>query len=300
MCPVTLAKLCKVAIRFDKPCRVGHDRERPTGLNSPGKQGNGVSTKIRNNLWQVGGTGLTHPSDAAVYLVRFGDKAALIDAGSGGNHPQLIKNIAECLESNVQLEYILLTHCHFDHAGGAHAVREEYGSRIVAHELDAIYLESGDNRATGAVWYGGRLEPFTVDIRLQGRESTIAIGSSSVTAIHCPGHSPGSVAYTTEIEGQLILFGQDIHGPLHSEFLSDEKLYLDSLGRLLDLQADLLLEGHFGIIETKEEVRAFIEYWRSPVGVSHYAILYAPDEWRAGSETACDPSQLLDNIDEIK
>ena len=97
---------------------------------------------------------LTDPSDAASYLLRFGDKAALIDAGSGRGHAQLIKNIAECLESHVQLEYLLLTHCHFDHTGGAQAVRDEYGCRIVAHELDAIYLESGDNRVTGSrlVW----------------------------------------------------------------------------------------------------------------------------------------------------
>ena len=218
-----------------------------------------MNTRIKNNLWQVGGTGLTDPSDAAVYLVRFGNKAALIDAGTGRAHPQLIKNIAECLGSDAQLEYLLLTHCHFDHAGGAQAVREEYGCRIVAHELDATYLESGDNRVTGAAWYGARLEPFSVDIRLQGQESTLAIGDGTVTAIHCPGHSPGSVVYTTDIDGQLILFGQDVHGPLHSELLSDEKQYLDSLARLLNLQADLLLEGHFGIIETQQEVREFIE-----------------------------------------
>ena len=240
-----------------------------------------MSIRIRNNLWQVGGMELTDPSDAAVYLVSFGDKAALIDAGSGRNHQQLIKNIDECLEPRAQIDYLLLTHCHFDHTGGAEAVRREFGCRIVAHELDAIYLESGDNRVTGAAWYGARLEPFAIDIRLQGQESTLAIGSGTVTAIHCPGHSPGSVAYTTAIDGQLILFGQDVHGPIHSELLSDEKQYLDSLARLLDLQADLLLEGHFGVIETKEEVRAFIEYWRSPLGVSHYAVLYAPDDWRA-------------------
>ena len=218
-----------------------------------------MTIRIKNNLWQVGGRGLTDPSDAATYLVRFGDKAALIDAGSGRGHPQLIKNIAECLESNAQLEYLMLTHCHFDHTGGAQAVRDEYGCRIVAHELDAIYLESGDNRVTGATSYGARLEPFVIDIRLQGQESTLAIGSGTVTAIHCPGHSPGSVVYTTDIDGQLILFGQDLQGPIHSEFLSDEEQYLDSLARLLNLNVDLLLEGHFGIIETKHEVREFIQ-----------------------------------------
>jgi glyoxylase-like metal-dependent hydrolase (beta-lactamase superfamily II) len=223
-----------------------------------------VSIRIKDNLWQVGGMGLTDPSDAAVYLVRFGDRAALIDAGSGRDHPQLIRNIAECLGLNVQLEYLLLTHCHFDHAGGAQAVRDEYGCRIVAHELDSIHLESGDNRVTGAAWYGARLEPFAIDIKLQGQESTLSIGYGTVTVIHCPGHSPGSVVYTTDIDGQLILFGQDLQGPILSELLSDEKQYLDSLARLLNLKADLLLEGHFGIIESKQEVRAFIENCITP------------------------------------
>ena len=36
-------------------------------------------------------------------------------------------------------------------------------------------------------------EPFAVDIKLQGKESTLTIGSGYLTAIHCPGHSPGSV-----------------------------------------------------------------------------------------------------------
>ncbi|MGB6063292.1 MAG: MBL fold metallo-hydrolase [Desulfomonilaceae bacterium] len=223
-----------------------------------------MNIRIKNNLWQVGGRGLTDPADAAVYLVRFGDKAALIDAGSGRDHLQLKKNIAECLEPNVQLEYLLLTHCHFDHAGGAQALRDEYGCRIVAHELDAIYLESGDDRVTGAARCGAHLEPFVVDIKLQGQVSTIAFGSGTVTAIHCPGHSPGSVVYTTDIDGELILFGADVHGPILSELLSDEKQYLASLAKLLNLKADLLLEGHFGIIETKKEVREFIEYWQSP------------------------------------
>jgi glyoxylase-like metal-dependent hydrolase (beta-lactamase superfamily II) len=223
-----------------------------------------MSLRIKDNLWQVGGTDLTDPMDAAVYLVRFGDKAALIDAGTGRGIRDLRKNIDECLGPDVQLQYLLLTHCHFDHAGGARAVRDAYGCKIVAHELDAVHLESGDLRVTAAASYGAHFEPFAVDIRLQGQETTLAIGASTVKAIHCPGHSPGSVVYTTEIDDQLVLFGQDLQGPIRSEWLSDEDQYLDSLTRVLDLNADLLLEGHFGIYETKKEVRAFIENCKSP------------------------------------
>lgn len=218
-----------------------------------------MSRKIRENLWQVGGGGLTDPSDAAIYLVRFGDKAVLVDAGAGQAHSRLKKNIAECLHPNVQLEYLLLTHCHFDHTGGAEAVRKDFGCRIAAHELDAVYLESGDPDVTAASWYGALFEPLTVDVKLQGDRSIISIGSGRVTAIHWPGHSPGSMVYTTEIDGELVLFGQDVHGPIHPALLSDEKQYQASLKKLAALDADLLLEGHFGIFVTKEEVRGFIE-----------------------------------------
>jgi glyoxylase-like metal-dependent hydrolase (beta-lactamase superfamily II) len=217
-----------------------------------------VSKKIMNDLWQVGGGGLTDPADAAIYLVRFGEKAALIDAGSGKGHARLSKNITKCLHPDGQLEYLLLTHCHFDHTGGAEAGRSEFGCRIVAHELDAVYLEAGDPEVTAASWYGARFEPLAVDIKLQGEESTLPIGDGNVRAIHWPGHSPGSVVYTTRLDGRLVLFGQDVHGPIHPALLSDEQQYQASLAKLLALDADLLLEGHFGIFRTKEEVRELI------------------------------------------
>lgn len=236
-------------------------------------------SKIRNNLWQVGGQGFTDMSDAGVFLVRFGDKAALIDSGSGRQIDRLKSNINRCLEPGVKLEYLLLTHCHYDHVAGASAIRDEYGCLIVAHALDAVYLETGQDRVTGAQWHCGSLTPFNIDIKLTGPQSDIVVGNGVITAIHSPGHSPGSLVFTTRIDNELILFGQDVHGPLHSDLLSDEKQYLESLARLLELDADVLLESHFGVIEPKEEVRAFIEYWKSPIGVSHYAVLYAPDDW---------------------
>lgn len=160
-----------------------------------------LTVQIMKDLWQVGGMELTDPSDAAVYLVRFGDKAALIDAGTGRRHDKLLTNIRRCLNSNEQIEYLLLTHCHFDHAGGARALREEFGCRIAAHELDAAYLESGDNRVTGAARYNAVITPFHIDVTIQAETSTLVIGNSTVTAVHCPGHSPGSVVYTVTIEG---------------------------------------------------------------------------------------------------
>jgi len=56
-----------------------------------------------------------------------------------------------------------------------------------------------------------------------------------------------------------ILFGQDIHGPLHPDLLSNRSDYLSSLKNSIDLDADILCEGHFGIFRGREEIRRFIE-----------------------------------------
>jgi glyoxylase-like metal-dependent hydrolase (beta-lactamase superfamily II) len=214
--------------------------------------------EIITNLWQVGGDGLTGAGDAAIYLVRFGNHAALIDAGCGSGHQQLTRNIAACLPPEVKIDYLFLTHCHFDHTGGAAAVRDTYGCRIVAHERDAVYLESGDRTVTAAAWYGTTMPPLTVDQHILENLQTFNIGGAQLTAHHCPGHSPGSMVMVTEIEKHKVLFGQDIHGPLHDDLLSDRRQYRHSLKFIMDLQADILCEGHFGVYRGKGSVRQFI------------------------------------------
>ena len=52
-----------------------------------------MTVEIMENLWQVGGEDMTGGGDAAVYLVRFGNRAALIDAGTGSRHAVLAANI---------------------------------------------------------------------------------------------------------------------------------------------------------------------------------------------------------------
>ncbi|MBW2408560.1 MAG: MBL fold metallo-hydrolase [Deltaproteobacteria bacterium] len=214
--------------------------------------------EIIRNVWQVGGTGFTAPDDAAIYLVRWGEKAALIDAGCGNAHEKLVENVSAVVPPEVAIEYLLLTHCHYDHTGGAAAVRRQYGCAIAAHQLDAVYLEKGDNRVTAASWYGTRMEPLQIDYKIGGSKEILKIGSGEITAYHCPGHSPGSLVFTVEVEGKRILFGQDVHGPLDASLLSNTQEYRNSLSFLLDLNADVLCEGHFGVYQGKDEVERFI------------------------------------------
>jgi len=214
--------------------------------------------EIMGNLWQVGGAEYTSVEDAAIYLIRFGEKAALIDAGGGGAHDSLAANISDILPPDVEIEYLFLTHCHYDHTGGAAAVRDQFGCRIVAHELDACYLEDGDSIVTAANWYGARMEPLKIDIKIQNIEETFKVGAGTIVAHHCPGHSPGSLVYLAELESNLVLFGQDVHGPLDAAFLSNRDDYKRSLKFLAGLDADILCEGHFGVYQGKNEVNQFI------------------------------------------
>jgi glyoxylase-like metal-dependent hydrolase (beta-lactamase superfamily II) len=206
----------------------------------------------------VGGAQLTASEDAAIYLINIDGHGALVDAGCGRALPRLLANIQASGVNPEQIEYLLLTHCHFDHTGGARALKDLLGCQVVAHALDAPFLEQGDATVSAATWYGATLPPCPVDRKLAGARTEIALGERIIEAIHTPGHSPGSVVYLTKSESLKILFAQDVHGPLHPDLRSDAEAYRHSLELLLSLEADVLCEGHYGIYRGKPAVAGFI------------------------------------------
>jgi glyoxylase-like metal-dependent hydrolase (beta-lactamase superfamily II) len=215
--------------------------------------------KITDEIWQVGGSALTSMEDGAIYLINVRGHAALVDAGCGRSLERLFRNIQECGVDPAGIEYLLITHCHFDHTGGARAVREKTDCQVVAHELDARFLEQGNDRVTAAKWYDASMGCLPIDVKLVGEREDLELGGRNIEAIHVPGHSPGSLVYLTVSGGLKVLFGQDVHGPLDASLLSDRPAYVRSLNLLLSLEADILCEGHYGVFKGKEEVADFIE-----------------------------------------
>jgi len=213
---------------------------------------------ITKEIYQIGGSGFSAPEDAAAYLIYMDGRAAIVDAGCGKATEQLLENIRRCNVREEVIDYLLITHCHFDHTGGAAELKKQLDLKVVAHVRAAEYLEKGDQTVTAASWYGEELKPLSVDLRLRQPEEKVLLGKREITALHMPGHSPGSVVYWVNSEGQKILFGQDVHGPIHSDLLSDPVAYQKSLQRLLDLNADILCEGHYGVFHGQEKVRDFI------------------------------------------
>jgi len=215
--------------------------------------------EIVNGVYLIGGPNVTQADDAAVYLIDFAGDLVLIDSGAGGSASQLVRNIEMLGLNPASLSHLILTHCHIDHIGSAPFFRDQYGTKIIIHELDAKALETGDTIKTAANWYGTTFPPTKIDQALKGAHEILNFGEEELHCLHTPGHTPGSISVYLDRAGQRILFGQDIHGPFNKAFDSDITKWKKSMQTLLALNADILCEGHFGIFQPKNKVRDYIE-----------------------------------------
>jgi len=160
---------------------------------------------------------------------------AIVDTGIASSPAEGMAPALEALGRDIaEVRWILLTHGHIDHVGGAHALWEMTGrrARVVIHEADAPLLRSrrahvdeylagrgrylhdpeGEAKVTAAAdaVISGEMEPTVL---VKGGE-TLSLGGDVTVSVHSvPGHTPGSVAYV--IDGQRSAFVGDavqVHG----------------------------------------------------------------------------------------
>jgi glyoxylase-like metal-dependent hydrolase (beta-lactamase superfamily II) len=222
--------------------------------------------EIIKDIYGVGGPDITDSRDGCVYVLNLGE-LILIDSGAGWSVDKILKNIERIGLDGKNLKRIILTHCHIDHIGGAPEIRKRFGSKIYIHHLDAPPLEKGDPVLTAANWYKTTFPPTPVDVKFKLPEEVLLIGEQKVVCLHTPGHTPGSICIYLERGGKKVLFAQDLHGPLLVEFGSNLKDWDASTKKLLDLEADILCEGHFGVYKTKKDVKNYILSYRRQFGV---------------------------------
>lgn len=221
---------------------------------------------IVENIFIVGGPDITDGRDGCAYLMNFGE-LILIDTGAGWSVDKIINNIIKLGFDSNNLTKILLTHCHIDHIGGAPEIKKRFGSRLYIHKLDAPPLENGDPILTAAKWYQTSFPPTPVDVKFNLPEEILMIGEQRIVCLHTPGHTPGSICIYLDKNDKRVLFAQDLHGPILPEFGSNLDDWDRSTKKLLDLDADILCEGHFGIYKTKKDVRNYILSYREQYGV---------------------------------
>ncbi len=222
-------------------------------------RGNKKPMKVCSEVYQVAGPDMTSGQDCCVYLLDGKKELALIDAGCGPAYKSMILNIIRLGFEPEKIKTVLLTHCHIDHVGAAPFLKKDYEARLIAHEADCDPLESGDRITTAAFLYGVRFEPIEIDHKIRGETEILEVGDLRLNVLHTPGHTPGSVSAFVDTGKVRVLFGQDIHGPFHPEFGSDLQAWRESMRKILQLEADILCEGHFGIYTTKEAVKNYID-----------------------------------------
>jgi glyoxylase-like metal-dependent hydrolase (beta-lactamase superfamily II) len=216
--------------------------------------------EIIQGIYLVGRADKQDSKSCHVYLLDWGE-LILIDAGTGKNFQKIINNVQSLGFDPFDIKTLILTHCHVDHSAGALQFREQLGCKLVMHTLDAGVLERGDNQLSAGNWFRIPLRPTPIDQKLSGDLNILSWSGRRLHCLHTPGHSPGSMSLYTDVAGKRVLFGQDIHAPIIHKYQSDETVWRQSMQKLLALRADILCEGHLGVMEPAEKVAEFIEYY---------------------------------------
>lgn len=204
----------------------------------------------------IGGMGLTDPFDCHVYLLDGGDECALIDAGAGFDEEAIVSQIKRHGVDLARVRYLLLTHAHFDHAGGAASLARRLKLQTVAGAECAARLTTGDKdaigltqaRALGLYPAESRLAPCTIDIVVGDGES-LRVGSIKVSALFTPGHSGDHFSFLAQGAGDAMLFVGDAlfaGGRIALQTLPDCRLEdcFATIRKLAALEVETLLPGH--------------------------------------------------------
>ncbi len=182
------------------------------------------------------------PLAANCYLL-LDEKNAIIDVGGD------IKFILEAISRHLNpkdLDYVILTHSHYDHAAAAGHFK---GIAKIAIHRDEYSLLKAQNFTS--YLFGVSFKPFEPDLMLEGGE-TIDLGNIKLEVIHTPGHSLGSICLYEPIRKWLFsgdtVFAHGSFGRVDLPGGSAREL-IRSLEKLSKLDVENLYPGHEDIVE---------------------------------------------------
>jgi glyoxylase-like metal-dependent hydrolase (beta-lactamase superfamily II) len=223
--------------------------------------------EVADSIFEIKPEGKGHENFplCTVYLV-VDDRAALVETGSSVQIPDILKAVAT-LDYDIQdLAYIIPTHVHSDHAGGAgHLALQVPRARVVAHPKAArlladqsiidrmlqsrriVFGEDADER------FGGMLAIDKERFVLVEDGDGIDLGGRQLTAIHTPGHDPNHLCFMDSKSRGL--FCGDALGGYFSESKSraltcvpgsDPEMIVQSINKLRQFNPAQLFFSHGG------------------------------------------------------
>lgn len=191
------------------------------------------------------------PRAANVYLL-VDEVLALVDAGLPGSLNGIARYVLSLGRDIHELRYVLITHSHPDHTGGAPALREMTGAQVLAHPADVRHTKNGDSVSYMSVFGTSSLPvPFLRRVPADGflKEGEEIPLLGGILAYHTPGHTPGSVCFHLKKLG--VLFSGDLlvenrGRPERNRAFpgSDLECYQASLAHMASLEYEVLCPGH--------------------------------------------------------
>lgn len=217
-------------------------------------------------------TDVRHLKGDSAFLIDDGKTSILYDSGFAFTGFDVAENIKRELKGR-SLDYIFLTHSHYDHAAGtpyiircfkdAKVVAGEYAVKIFSKPTAKALMRDLDKKfalKNGVDFYEDLFDDLKVNIAVKDGDE-IKAGNMSFTAINLPGHTRCSVGYYLKSE-RLLLSTESLgvyvgEGQVIPSYLVGYEMTLSSIKRAKELDIDKILVPHFGVIE-KNEARDYL------------------------------------------
>lgn len=137
---------------------------------------------------------------AAAYLIRDGDRAAFIEANTNHAVPRLLAALEDEGLTPEQVEYVIITHVHLDHAGGASTLMKACPNatllahpKAARHAIDPSKLVKSAQAVYGEALFEelyGTIEPIDAGrVRALDDGATVRLGERELTFLHTRGHA---------------------------------------------------------------------------------------------------------------
>ena len=146
--------------------------------------------KVFDNLYWVGGK--VHSS----WALKTSAGIILLDTIYPYNSDELIVGGMRKLGLDPKtVKYVIITHGHADHVGGAEMMQDRFGAHIVLSAVDWDYVENSVNRfGQGPT----SVKPKRDMVATDGEK--ITLGDATVTLISTPGHTPGTISMAFQVK----------------------------------------------------------------------------------------------------
>jgi glyoxylase-like metal-dependent hydrolase (beta-lactamase superfamily II) len=223
-------------------------------------------------------TGFVRPRFDASYLLVHDGRGAFIDCGTNHAVPRLLQGIADANIDASQVDWLILTHVHLDHAGGAGELMTHLpNARLLVHPRGARHMIDPSQLWAGALAvYGeetmekayGRLRPIPAERVVEAPDNfVIDLSGRPLRCLDTPGHARHHMAIYDPYAN--VCFTGDTFGLSYREFDTDQGPFIlptttpvqfdpdalhSSIQRLLALKPQAMYLTHYGRVEQVEHL----------------------------------------------